>query len=469
MEIIKNKPLCFVTESIEDRIDCEYYNPKYLDFYKTLESSKYPIKNLGDKNVAFITDGEHGNPDYVKEGVLYLRAINITSDGIDIKNNIKFISEERNKKLEKSELKPNDVLLVIVGATIGKVALVPENIGKCNISRDIAKISVRERINPEYVLFYLETFLGQTQIQRYKTGFAQDGLYLKNVKQLKIILPPKNIQDQIINEVEKYRKIAKDHLHEYQKVLDEIKKIIQEKLKIEIGEKKIKTFITNSDKPNDRLDNLYHSPNYKELLKKLKKAEESKYCKIIKGDGLNLPKVLIKKRKFEKLKTKKFKYIDLGNIEKNFGTVIGFEEDILLNLPTRARQIMQENDVLIPRPIGSTGGIVIVPKEFDNQLCSTGFILVRPQKNDDAILLWTIFKSDILQKQFFYLQSGSLQPEITPKNFIGKVLVPMPKNEVRNSIIKEVKEKIKQIENFMTEYNKNIQKSKEVFVSMLFS
>lgn len=467
MEIIKNNPLCFVSESFEDRLDCEYYNPKYIKFYKTLESSNYPLKNLGDKDVAFITDGEHGNPDYVEDGILFLRAINIISEGIDLENNIKFISEKENKTLKRSELKPNDILLVIVGATIGKTVLVPENFGIANISRDIAKIMVNKGINPKYILFYLESFLGQTQINRYTTGFAQCGLYLKSVKQLKIILPPKNIQDNIVNQVEKYREIAKENLLQYKRCISDIENILREDLKIEMKEKKVRSFTTSSDELNDRMDNLFYSPNYKELQKKLKQTEKEGYCNLIKGGELDLPKVLINNESFKKMKSKVFKYVDLGNTEKDFGKIIGFEEDILFSLPTRARQIMKENDVLIPRPIGSTDGIVIVPEEFNGQLCSTGFIVVRPKNYQEAVLLWTIFKSGLVQKQFFYLQSGSLQPEISPNNFINKMIIPIPEDNIKEKIIKEVGEKIRQAQSFIKKHDENIKKSNEIFAEMI--
>ena len=74
----------------------------------------------------------------------------------------------------------------------------------------------------------------------------------------------------------------------------------------------------------------------------------------------------------------------------------GYKEDILFNLPTRARQIIQTNDILLPRPIGSTEEIAIVPEEYVNQLCSTGFIIIRSKNYDNALLLWSILKSDLV-------------------------------------------------------------------------
>lgn len=459
----RSEQAVFITKVIEDRLDCEYYHPKYDKFYRTLAESRHAVKNLGDEDVAYITDGDHGNPIYVDNGILFLRAVNVTVNGIDLENDTRYIPEIENKRILKSELKPNDVLLVVVGATIGKTALVPENFGKANISRDIAKIEVSKDINPRYILFYLESAFGQSQIKRYITGSAQGGLYLKNIKELKVLLPDRAFQNKIVEEVQKHKDIAKNSLQQYRHYLNDIKLVLRENLKIDLNEKDIGVFTARLSELTGRLDVFSYYPSYKMLLKQLNESESNGYCKLIKGSGLNIQQVQIEKGH----ENKSFKYVDLGNTEKDFGKIIGFEEDILINLPSRARQTIYENDILIPRPVGSTEGIVIVPKEFNKQLCSTGFILIRPKDHDEAVLLWTILKSDLVQRQFFYLQSGSLQPEITPRNFMDRVIIPIPNEKIRNKIIIDIKEKTILAKKYLYEYNDNMEKSKKVFETLM--
>ncbi len=123
---------------------------------------------------------------------------------------------------------------------------------------------------------------------------------------------------------------------------------------------------------------------------------------------------------------------------------------------------MKNKKYKIHCPIGSTEGIVKVPKEFDGQLCSTGFIIIRPKNEEEALLLWAIMKSNLVQKQFFYKQSGSLQPSITPENFKEMVLIPMPKDKLKNNIIKQVKEDIKDATNFKEKYNISLDKARNI-------
>lgn len=65
------------------------------------------------------------SPDYRKEGIFVLRVTNITnSSSIDRYNNAVFISKEDAANYQSFSLKEDDVLLVMVGASTGKIGLV---------------------------------------------------------------------------------------------------------------------------------------------------------------------------------------------------------------------------------------------------------------------------------------------------------------------------------------------------------
>jgi len=223
-----------------------------------------------------------------------------------------------------------------------------------------------------------------------------------------------------------------------------------------------KIFITSGDEINDRLDCYSYAPKYKKMMKEIQSKEKNGDFDLIHSTELNIIEKRIKKKEYDKIKTNNFKYIELGGTDKDLGLVLEVDEDLLINLPARARQKVQTNDILIPRPIGSTEGIVKVPKEFNNQLCSTGFIIIRPENEEEALLLWAIMKSNLVQRQFFYKQSGSLQPEITLENFKEMVLIPMPKDKLKDNIIKQVKEDIKDATNFKDKYNVSLDKARNI-------
>lgn len=177
----------------------------------------------------------------------------------------------------------------------------------------------------------------------------------------------------------------------------------------------------------------------------------------------------ISKEIFEHNKTKTYKYIDIGNVEKELGQIIGYEEDILFNLPTRARQSINANDILQPRPIGSLVGTTIVTEEYNNNLASTGFIVIETENYNDAVLIRSVLTSEIVQKQMFYLQSGSIQPEITPTNFKKHVLLPIPCGILKKKVIRKYQKQIKEAFGYKEEYKYKMAEAKSRFIELVNS
>lgn len=460
-KIILERPLCFSINNCESRLDCAYNNPKYFKLFKILEDMDYELKPL--ENISFITDGDHGNPIYVDDGVQYIRAINITDKGLDL-TDVKYITEEHNKLLSRSELRPNDILLVIVGATIGKLSIVPKIIEKSNISRDVARIVINSEYNPKYIFYYLNSFLGQFQIKKYICGSAQGGFYLHDIKKIKIILPPIEIQNKIVSQVDNLLSDAKEYYDKHINRLNDIKLDLNNLLGIKIKKYK-KSFILKENQLQDRLDYYFYCPELEYIHNSLMALKISD-IEIIKPDKLQYNEI-INKMEYEHKKNVVFKYVDIGNTGKVIGNIISYEEDILMNLPTRARQIVKTNDVLLPRPVGSSEGIVIIPDEFNDQLVSTGFMAITVKEYSESILLWALLKSEIVQKQLFYLQSGSLQPEITPINFKKYVILPILKGKLKEKFIKESKTNLDDSIKYLNCYNDKKNQANEIFLKLL--
>ena len=67
----------------------------------------------------------------------------------------------------------------------------------------------------------------------------------------------------------------------------------------------------------------------------------------------------------------------------------------------------------------------------------------------------------------FYLQSGSIQPEITPNNFKKDVLIPIPKDSMRNKIIEDMQKDIKEARDNFKIYVENKQTARDKFLEIL--
>jgi len=478
-----NNYFCFETripKELGKRIDCKYHNPKIIKEIEKLTNYKSLyriIKKLGE--ISIVKGGKRLPKGHIflktdYDDIPYIRAIDVKHGKVDVKNSEK-VNYEVHKKIEKYQLYKGDAVITIVG-TIGELGILEDNIEICNFTENIARISSKDdNISNIFLYYFLDSDLGKLQTHRLSVGSLQDKLSLMNCKNINIIIPYDtktdnfdiNEQYRIINEVSVYNKKVEDNLEDYNKRIGELRIIVSDKLKIKLpiepAEEQIAIY-GFSNNLKDRIDCYSHSNYYQDIVKKLKENRE--IDKLIKGKELNILENRIGKKELEELKAQEFKYIELKHTSE-LDMIKGYKEDISFNLPTRARQIIKTNDILLPRPIGSTEEIAIVSEEYNNQLCSTGFIIIRPKNYDNALLLWSILKSDLVQKQLFYLQSGSLQPEITPKNFKEKVLIPIPKEEIQKEIIKKTREKTEQAKYFLEEYKTNRQKAKQVFLDMV--
>ena len=126
------------------------------------------LKRLKDKSHPYpIGDGDHGSikpEDYIDKGIPYIRVQNMTWGGDMLLDNIVYISEEVNAKNLKSELHPMDILIAKTGATIGKTAIVPDNMPKANTTSSVAKVTISKQHWYKYVFYVLGSEVCITQM-----------------------------------------------------------------------------------------------------------------------------------------------------------------------------------------------------------------------------------------------------------------------------------------------------------------
>lgn len=163
--------------------------------------NRFPIKSL--KQVCTkITDGEHGTVQRLESGKLYLMARNITKNMTLDMTEVSYISEEDHQRIYKRcSPESGDLMIVCVGATIGKLCLVPD-MGEFSLARSVAllKPDINSVIS-QYLLYLLASDYMQQKILNSRNTAAQAGLYLGKLSIIEVPVPPKELQ-------EKWSKIA---------------------------------------------------------------------------------------------------------------------------------------------------------------------------------------------------------------------------------------------------------------------
>ncbi|NLN32328.1 MAG: N-6 DNA methylase [Flavobacteriaceae bacterium] len=167
------------------------------------------------------------------EGIPSLGGEHIGLDGrISInKNNLKFVPIDFFNSSKQGILKDLDILICKDGALTGKVALFRTNdLGyeSSMINEHVFLLRANENSIQGYLFNLLLSKKGQELLKANITGQAQGGLNRGNLLDIRIPLPPLDIQKKIVSEIEameKQEQKAVEEIHSYQ---NEIKEIIND-------------------------------------------------------------------------------------------------------------------------------------------------------------------------------------------------------------------------------------------------
>ncbi len=221
-----------------NRCDPYYYQLHFHIFFKQLSKCIYPIFTI--KQIAkVITSGItplSGSDAYTKDkknGIPFIRSGNININGDINFNELLYIKEEIHKTIMRSsQVKYNDLLIAIVGATIGQVGIYKNN-REANINQAIALVRLKGDNNVEFIKEVLNSSIGQYNLSRLKRPVARANINLEEISTIQLPIPPLEKQNEIAKHIKQIREQAKQLKAEATKILEQAK---QEVEKIILGE-----------------------------------------------------------------------------------------------------------------------------------------------------------------------------------------------------------------------------------------
>ncbi len=152
-----------------------------------------------DSVCAQITDGEHIQPPYQAVGVPMLSAKHVRDGYVTIED-AGLVSEEAFRKAtERCAPANGDILIVSVGATTGRSALVI-NCPPFAIVRSV--LLLKPVILKEYLLWWLKNPWAFRWMTRASAASAQPHLYIRDLKRMPVPIPPLAEQRRIVSKVD---------------------------------------------------------------------------------------------------------------------------------------------------------------------------------------------------------------------------------------------------------------------------
>ena len=153
----------------------------------------------------------------------------------------------------------------------------------------------------------------------------------------------------------------------------------------------------------------------------------------------------VKSIKWDKSDGKQYEYIDLSSIPTGGFTITETTAIDAQNAPSRARQIIHAGDVLFGSTRPLLNRVAVVPAEYDGQICSTGYSVIRVI--DNLVLpsfVFHVLRSISFRTYVEQKQTGAAYPAITSKAVL-EYLIPVPPLEIQEAII-EILDKFTNLE-----------------------
>lgn len=229
----KDKVFLVKRSELEDVWNTEFYKPEFLENRERLKQNKFgliKLQNITSK----ITKGETPlwrGDDYLKEGVRFVKSENVLENELNIFST-DFVSKEVHLRMKRSQLSEGDVLLNIVGASIGRACVYNKD-DEANINQAVCLIRLIDGYNPYWLSSLLTTTPYKTWINQLKSGGARDNIDLGQVRNFLVPNHPPEIQDKIISIVQKSGIQKKEKEAQAQQLLDSIDTYLLNELGIE--------------------------------------------------------------------------------------------------------------------------------------------------------------------------------------------------------------------------------------------
>ena len=251
-------------------------------------------------------------------------------------------------------------------------------------SSELHVIRASEKILPEYIYPFITTdiFIDQGVLQMTGTGGLQrvPSSYLQK---LSIPLPPLEIQQQIVEE-----------LDSYQNIISGARQIIANwKPRIDIDPSWLKVKLRDVAEINKNLENI------------------------------NIEKY--------------YQYIDISSVENETGK-ISFGKKILgKDLPSRARRKIEAGDVLLSKVRPNLKAFAFIDFIPEDYVVSTGFAVITSKENTLNKWIFYLLFTNFLQEQMLVRMGKGAYPSIN-QNDVVDLDIPLPPLEIQHKIVDRI-------------------------------
>ena len=212
----------YAGETVGERVDSHFHQPKYRKFIQTLEVGRYRVTSLSN----LITELKNGVEirTYSDHGYRYLRVSDLGKNGIE-NHNPRYVDIE---EIPDRVRLTNNSFLISRSGSLGLVSITEDEIRDAVLGSDIFKVELDTRsIHPRYLEAFFRSRIGQTLIFQLNSGSLIPRLDQPAVRSLRVIAPPFGVQEEIADEAVKRSSKAAEIRREADAIVEAAKERVE--------------------------------------------------------------------------------------------------------------------------------------------------------------------------------------------------------------------------------------------------
>lgn len=359
------------------------------------------------------------------QGSPYIRAEDVKNNFIHWEESPK-ISFEVYQLIKQYQLKYNDLLLTIVGNSIGDVGISKFAISPCNFTENCVKIT--DNNISEYLFAFLLSRYGQIQIAREQVGTAQPKLAIERIRTFLIPQFDQQFYKAIKAVIDNARKKEEASIDCYKKSENELLAELN-LTDWQPDDESVETKTFADFQNSGRLDAEYYQPKYDEYLAKVKSYS---------GGVSKLANHFEQNKTTTTFSLPQYNYIEIGDINVSNGEA-SFNLVQTEELPANAKYVIQQGDILISKVRPYRGAVSIIDFEHQDVIASGAFTILRENGAIRKEVLSTLLRTPLYKDWLLKWNVGSSYPVIKDEDILN-LTIPVIKQEIQDQIAAKVQE-----------------------------
>lgn len=331
----------------------------------------------------------------------------------------RYISEETFKRLRCTEIKEGDLLVSRLPDPVGRACIIPQLVDKSITAVDCTIIRTKQEIlYSNYLNYYCQSPQYFVQVKKNITGATRQRISRSLLGKTLIPLAPIATQ---------------------QKIVAKLDAIFSE----------IDTATAAAEANANNAEALFQS-YLTEVFERGGEGWERKTIEEITDKTKNVSP--------DKSPDIEFTYVDVSSISNTSYSIISTQKLLGKDAPSRAKKNIITNDILFATVRPTLKRIAIVPEFLENQVASTGYVVLRTNKKNYHKFLFYFLFTSTFNEAMESLQRGASYPAVTDSDVkLQKLLVPSYEEQYK------ISEKLEQINSSISiKINSELRKIEEL-------